>query len=176
KGYVVAKFDEVWHFPQRTDKLFCDYVKTFLRLKQQALGYSANVITDADKTAFTPAHARLELYDLMDKLCDCVLYTDTDSVIFVSRDGDWMPPLGDHLGELTVEIGDDDYITEYCSSGPKSYGYRTAKGKVCMKAKGITPNVKNSQVIRLDTLIGLVKSYVMSHDNTQYILAHSENT
>ncbi len=76
--------------------------------------------------AFTTAHARLELYDLMDKLDDRVLYSDTDSAIFVSRDGDWIPPLGDHLGELTDEIGDGDYITEFCSSGPKSYGYRTA--------------------------------------------------
>lgn len=86
-----------------------------------------------------------------------------------------MPPLGDHLGELTDEIGVDDYITEFCSSGPKSYGYRTAKGKVCMKAKGITLNARNSQAIRLDSLIGLVNGYVTSHDNTQYILAHTEN-
>ncbi len=125
--------------------------------------------------AFTMAHARLELYDLMDKLGDRVLYSDTDSVIFVSRDGDWIPPLGDHLGELTDEIGDGDYITEFCSSGPKSYGYRTAKGKACMKAKGITLNAKNAQAIRLDSLIGLVNSYVRSNDDTQYILAHTEN-
>ena len=277
RGYIVAKVDEVWHFLQRTDMLFCDYVKKFLRLKQQASGYPSNVITDADKAsyineyyekegiqldpekishnpaqrsinklllnslwgrfsmredlaqtilvkdpeeftsivfgktdtlkyftfvsddvalvqhrplegvvrqthninvfigAFTTAHARLELYDLMDKLGDRVLYSDTDSVIFVSRVGDWMPPLGDHLGELTDEIGGGDYITEFCSSGPKSYGYRTAKGKVCMKAKGITLNARNSQAIRLDSLIGLVNGYVTSHDNTQYILAHTEN-
>ncbi|KAG1952108.1 extracellular sulfatase Sulf-2 [Pimephales promelas] len=125
--------------------------------------------------AFTTAHARLELYELMDKLGDRVLYSDTDSVIFVSRDGDWEPPLGDHLGELTNEIDDGDYITEFCSSGPKSYGFRTVKGKVCMKAKGITLNAKNSQAIRLDTLIGLVDSYVSSHDSTQYIMAYTEN-
>ncbi|KAL1252656.1 hypothetical protein QQF64_017349 [Cirrhinus molitorella] len=189
KGYVVAKVDEVWHFPDRSDTLFCDYVKTFLRLKQQASGYPTGVVTDEDKEnyireyyekegirldpekighnpaqrsinklilnslwgrfcmrsnlpqtllitepeefvqiifsrtdilkyftfisndvalvqtcrpedevceardinvfigAFTTAHARLELYDLMDKLGERVLYTDTDSVIFVSRDG-----------------------------------------------------------------------------------------
>ncbi len=48
--------------------------------------------------AFTTAHARLELYELMDRLGDRLLYSDTDSVVFVSRDGDWEPPLGDHLG------------------------------------------------------------------------------
>ncbi len=275
KGYVVAKVDEVCHFPQRTDKLFCDYVKKFLRLKQQASGYPSNVITDADKVSYirehyekegirldpenichnpahrsvnklllilwgilsmredlaqtmlvkdpedftrivfgktdtlkfftfvsddvalvqcrppkgevrqthdinlfigaiTTAHARLELYDLMDKLGDLVLYSDTDSVIFVSRDSDWMPPLGDHLGELMDKIGDVT-TSQFCSSGPKSYGYRTAKGKACKKAKGTNLNVKNSQAIRLDSLIGLVNTYVRSNDDTQYILAHAKN-
>ncbi|KAL1246654.1 hypothetical protein QQF64_034431 [Cirrhinus molitorella] len=127
KGYVVAQIDEVWHFPQRSDTLFHDYVKTFY--------FKTASIWLPIKRTFTTAHARLELYNLMDKL-NRLLYSDTDSVIFVSRDGDWMPPLGDHLGELTDEIGDDEYITEFCSSGPKSYGYLTSKRKVCMKAKG----------------------------------------
>ncbi len=73
------------------------------------------------------------------------------------------------------EIGCDDYIVEFASTGPKSYGYRTAKGKACMKAKGITLNAKNSQAIRLDTLIGLVTDYVTSRDDTRYILTRSEN-
>ena len=42
--------------------------------------------------AFTTALARLELYDLIDKLGD--LYSDTDSVVFVSKDGDWELSLG----------------------------------------------------------------------------------
>lgn len=35
--------------------------------------------------------------------------------------------------------------------------------------------LKNAQAIHLDTLIGLVNSYVTSHDDTWYILACSEN-
>ena len=116
--------------------------------------------------AFTTAHARLELYDLMDRLGDRLLYSDTDSVIFVSREGDWEPPLGPYLGDLTDEIGGDDFITEFCSGGPKTYGYRTAAGKTCMKAKGITLNFDNSKVIRLDTLIGLVDHYVVNRDSS----------
>lgn len=131
--------------------------------------------TTSDINVFVGAFTRMELYNLMDKLGDRLLYSVTDSVIFVSKDGDWIPPLGDHLGELTDEIGDGDYITEFCSSGPKSYGYRTAGGKVCMKAKGITLNAKNSESIRLDTLIGLVDGYVTSGDDTQYILAQADN-
>ncbi|KAL1280041.1 hypothetical protein QQF64_014641 [Cirrhinus molitorella] len=277
KGYVVVKVYEVWHFSQRSDRLFCDYVKTFLQFKQQASGYPSDVVTESDKMsyiedyhkkegikldaekiahnpaqrsvmklllnslwgrfslrenlptsklltnpedfaqfifgcqyeikyftflsdhvaliqychaegsfyetkdvnvfigAFTTAHARLELYNLMDKLGDRLLYSDTDSVIYVSREGDWEPPLGPYLGELTDEIGSGDFITEYCSSGPKTYGYITAKGKVCMKAKGITLNSENSKVIRLDSLISLVQSYVKSSDSTRHILAHTDN-
>lgn len=52
KGYVVVKLDKVWHFPVRTDKLFSEYVKTFLRLKQQASGYPSFVVTDAEKETY----------------------------------------------------------------------------------------------------------------------------
>lgn len=70
--------------------------------------------------AFTIAHARLELHELMD------LYSDKDSIIFTSRDGDWEPPLGPYLGNLTDEVGDRNRIGEFCSGGPKTYGYLTA--------------------------------------------------
>ncbi|KAM4045564.1 uncharacterized protein ACNLHF_009425 [Anomaloglossus baeobatrachus] len=36
------------------------------------------------------------------------------------KDGEWSPPLGDYLGELTSEIPDDTYITEFVSAGPKT--------------------------------------------------------
>ena len=47
----------------------------------------------------------------MDKLGDRLLYSDTDSIVFVSKDGDWEPSLGPYLGDLTDEIGGGDYIT-----------------------------------------------------------------
>ena len=59
--------------------------------------------------AFTTAHSRLELCDLMDKLGDRLLYSNTDSVVFVFKDGDWEPSLGPYLGDLTDEIGGGDY-------------------------------------------------------------------
>ncbi|XP_049334558.1 uncharacterized protein LOC125801697 isoform X1 [Astyanax mexicanus] len=276
KGYVVTKIHEVWHFPDSSETLFCEYVKTFLQYKQEASGYPANAVTEEERAeyirdyfekekiklnpdkiclnqarrsinklllnslwgrfsmrenlpvsemltdpeqfsqhifgdgydvkhfsfvsdttaliqwcysagdscptrdinvflgAFTTAHARLELFDLMDRLGDRLLYSDTDSVIFVSREGDWEPPLGPYLGDLTDEIGDGDYITEFCSGGPKTYGYRTSDGKTCMKAKGITLNSDNSKVIRLDTLVDLVDHYVVHRDSSRHILARAD--
>ena len=94
-------------------------------------------------STFTAAHARLQLYDFMDKLGDRLLYSDTDSVAFVSKDGDWKPSQGPYLGDLTDEIGGGDYITECFSGGPKTYCYRTASGKTCLKAKGITLKAEN---------------------------------
>jgi hypothetical protein len=39
-GYVVEKIFCVWHFPTTSDTLFRDYVKTFLKIKQQSAGWS----------------------------------------------------------------------------------------------------------------------------------------
>ena len=70
--------------------------------------------------AFTPSYARLELYSLLEKLDRRVLYTDTDSAIFVTRLGDWVPPLGPFLGDFTNELPDGDSIAQFVSGGPKT--------------------------------------------------------
>ena len=49
---------------------------------------------------FTTCWARLKLYDVLDSLGERVLYYDTDSVIYVSRPGQYDPPLGDYLGKF----------------------------------------------------------------------------
>ncbi len=229
KGYTVVKIVEVWHFPHTSDTLFGDYVKTFLKFKQEASGFPSHVVTDAEKqsyikdyfekegiqldidkislnparrsinkyllnslwgrfglrcnlptaelltepedfaryifgnshvikhfafvsdsvalvqwcyadndpapacdvnvfiASFTTAYGRLELYKLMDKLGPRVFYVDTDSLIFSLKKDDWMPQTGSYLGELTNELESDDNITEFAATGPKSYGFKTAK-------------------------------------------------
>ena len=148
--YVFGNEYEVCHFSFVSD----DMALVQWRFPEGAGGQTSDI--NVFIGAFTTAHARLELYNVMDKLEDRLLYSDTDSLIFVSKDGHWEPPLGGNLGDLTDEIGDGDHIVEFCSGGPKTYGYRTALGKTCMKAKGITLNAENSKLIRLDTLIDLV--------------------
>ena len=203
KGCKIVNTDEVWHFPNKIDTLFKDYVKTFLKCKQEASGYPEHVKTPEDKEryleeyfkkerirldpdkicvnkavrscnkillnslwgrlsmrnnlptcelikesdrftqlmfgdqddvrqfcfisddvamvqwchadikaartkdvnifigAFTTAHARLMLYDVMEKLDRCVLFCDTDSVVFTSQLGEWIPTLGEYLSDLT---------------------------------------------------------------------------
>ena len=98
--------------------------------------------------AFTAAHARLMLYDVLDKLDQQVLYCDMDSVVFTLQPGEWIPPLGECLGDLTDELNDgnvcnlpeEDYITEFVSGGPKYYAYHTARSKTMVECKGMTLN------------------------------------
>ena len=56
------------------------------------------------------------------------------------------------LGEWTDELGKDDHITEWVSTGPKSYGYLTNKGKGMIKVKGFTLNYQNSKRLNIDSM------------------------
>ena len=54
--------------------------------------------------AYTTAQARLKLYSYLKGLKERVLYFDTDSIIYVSREGDYDPPVGRFLGDMTDEL------------------------------------------------------------------------
>ena len=86
--------------------------------------------TDIFVTAFTTCLARLELYESLEILGERALYFDTDSVIYRWKPGKADIPLGNSLGDMTNELDDGDYITEFVSGGPKNYGYQTANGKI----------------------------------------------
>ncbi len=112
------------------------------------------------------AYGHLELYDFIYRLGPCVLYVDTDSLIFSSKEGEWMPQTGSYLEELTNELDVDDNITEFVATGPKSYSFKTAKNKVTLKAKGITLHSSNAQIVTLEHMICLANGYVISRDTT----------
>lgn len=84
---------------------------------------------------FTTAHARLKLYSVMEKLGDRLCYCDTDSIIFIDRPNEWRPPLGKFLGDLTNELGSDNYnysdifATEFVGVSAKSYSLKTTSRK-----------------------------------------------
>ena len=114
-------------------------------------------VSTSDKTnvviaAFTTAQAWLKLYSVLERLQMRTLYFDTDSVIFTSRAGEWVPPLGDYLGELTNELDDEDYITTFVSGGPKNYAYQTKNGKTICKVRGFTLNYRGSQKLNFSSM------------------------
>jgi DNA polymerase elongation subunit (family B) len=71
--------------------------------------------------AYVTAGARIHLYKYLDRIQQRVLYSDTDSVIFI-QPGD-QPALietGDCLGAMTSELKPGLHIDEFVSSGPKN--------------------------------------------------------
>jgi len=79
--------------------------------------------------AYTTAQTGLKLYEYLKNLNTRVLYCDTDSVIFISKLGQWEPQCGDYLGEMTDELSDkigQNTITTFIGAGPKNYAYMLA--------------------------------------------------
>jgi len=114
-------------------------------------------------TTFKTCWARLKWYGVLDRLDERVLYYDTDSVIYVSKPGEYDPPLGDFLGELTNELEGDDYIVEFVSGGPKNYAYHTNKNKETCKVRGFSLNYTNSQLINFDAIKAIVTGSTQQH-------------
>ena len=64
--------------------------------------------------------------------------------------------IGYMLGDLENELDVDDQIVSFVALGPKTYSYKTSKGKSALKCKGFTLNSANTRVITHQTLIDLL--------------------
>ncbi|XP_065218772.1 uncharacterized protein LOC135844487 [Planococcus citri] len=110
--------------------------------------------------AHVTAEARLVLYEYLEKLGNCVLYCDTDSIIYTELPHDLKIETGPFLGqmgdELATEYGEGAYITEFICGGPKNYGYcvKTAKNeyKYVVKIRGITLNHQVSKSLNFENM------------------------
>jgi hypothetical protein len=112
-----------------------------------------NNATNIAIAAFTTSNARLRLLDMMEKLGDRLLYYDTDSVIFIQRPGDWLPPTGEGLGEWANEMKEgESHITQFVSCGPKVYSYVTDTGRMELKVKGMTQNGFTEDILVYDEI------------------------
>jgi len=73
--------------------------------------------------AYVTTQARFKIYEYLSELGECVLYSDTDSVIFIQivdetpkvRTGDYMVHITDEL----EGFGSLSYVEEFVSGGPK---------------------------------------------------------
>jgi hypothetical protein len=119
---------------------------------------------------WTTSQARLTLLGYMEKVGDRCLYTDTDSIIYSHKPGQYDIPTSNYLGGMSNELEPEQFITEFTSAGPKNYsfklnytplkdGTRGPPSAVC-KVRGFRLNVKNSQLINFDTMTDLVKKFV----------------
>lgn len=106
----------------------------------------------------------------------------TDSVIFTARPGEWLPSLGDYLGDMTDETPGKK-IVSFVTGGPKNYAYiaQDQDGEIntCCKVKGITLNYKNSLDINFDTIKKMInnnKTSVVTVQNDYKIVRDSNTT
>ncbi|CAB0040669.1 unnamed protein product [Trichogramma brassicae] len=114
--------------------------------------------------AFTTAQARLILYESLAKMNTRVLYYDTDSIIYVTREEDTEElETGSMLGQLTDELaayGAGTYIKSFVSGGPKFYAFKYIKpngeADIVCKVKGIRLNYANSQLVNFESIKNLV--------------------
>jgi hypothetical protein len=106
----------------------------------------------------TTSHARMRLYDMMNKLGERVLYTDTDSIIYTkSIDNSNVVKLGNYLGDWTDEL-EGKNITTFVSGGPKCYGYVLDDGSSKMKLKGFSLNYKNTRALNLTNMFTIINN------------------
>lgn len=125
-----------------------------------------NFVEESERTnvviaAYTTAQARLKLYQYLEKLGQRSLYCDTDSIIFISRHGDWVPETGDYLGDLTDAVPDNN-IECFVTGGHKNYAYKLLKpdkewNLTCCKIRGITLNHKNSLKLNFEGVKDMVR-------------------
>ena len=101
---------------------------------------------------FTTCWARLHLCEALELLGEQVLYFDTDSVVFVHQPRQVSPALGQYLGEFKDELGEGDTIVEFCSAGPKNYGYTTQRHKMVCKVRGFSLNCQGAAQLNYEVL------------------------
>ena len=75
--------------------------------------------------AYVACGGRKHLYAHLDKFGERALYCETDSVIFVQKDFE-LPVVhcGDALGDMTFELKEGEFISEFLSGGPMNYAYK----------------------------------------------------
>jgi hypothetical protein len=133
-----------------------DYLQVYYSHQQNMLDNDNHV--NIAIAAFVTCHARLKLYSELKRLNQRVLYFDTDSIVFVSKDGEYEPELGDYLGQFTNEIDskEGNFINEFVSAGPKNYAYKLDTGVTHALVKGFSLNQTSSLVINYDSIKQLV--------------------
>lgn len=130
--------------------------ENFIQVHYKNLKAETCVNTSVTHAAFVTCYARIKLYEELSKLNKNVLYFDTDSIIYIARPGEYEPPLGDYLGDFTLEIDQGTYITEFVSAGPKNYGFKLNNNKTKIVVKGFTLDSDTDLKVNFESIKNLV--------------------
>ena len=131
-------------------------VQMTYKIKDQFVDNSKN--TNVYIACFTTSHARIRLHDKISYLDQQALNYDTDSIIYVD-DGTKQIETGDMLGDMTDEISGKG-ITNFVSTGPKSYSFKYGNNEQKSAIKGFTLSHENNNLLNHDSLSKIVKKQI----------------
>ncbi len=171
KGYTVVKIVEVWHFPHTSDTLFTEYVKTFLKFKQEASGFPSHVVTDAEKQSYVKGYFEKEGIQLdIDKISLNPLRRSINTFLLNSLWGRFGLRCNLPMAELLTDPEDfAHYIFGNCHV-IKHFSFVSDSvalvqwcyvdedpAPVCdVNAKGITLHSSNAQIVTLESMVCLI--------------------
>ena len=133
-----------------------DMVQMTYNFKDQFVDNSKN--TNIYIVCFTTSHARLMLCNKLDYVNEKVLYFNTDSVIY-ANEGAKNIETGDMLGDMTDELSGKG-ITNFVSTGPKSYSFRYGNDDEKSAIKGFTLNHENSSILNHNSMSKIVRKQI----------------
>ena len=133
-----------------------DMVQMTYNFKDQFVDNSKN--TNVYIACFTTSHTRLMLYNKLDYLNEKLLYFNTDSIIYVD-DGTKNVKTGDMLGDMTDKLSGKG-ITNFVSTGPKSYSFKYGDDDEKSTIKGFTLNHENSSILNYNSMSKRVKKQI----------------
>ena len=81
-----------------------------------------------------------------------MLCYDTGSVICSSKAGESEIEMGNYLGESTNEFNSDEWITNFCSTGPKCYAYQMNQNREVLHVKGFSTKGEEKHKVLFDTI------------------------
>ena len=117
-------------------------------------------------------------------LHDRVLYHDTDSIIFSVKEGEYVPPLGEYLGQLTNELTSKEFgckhkicighwIEEFVSCGPKKYTFRLNTGQIVCKFRGFSLNHRSSLIVNFKSMKKALFAWIKK-ESTELVTVKTE--
>ena len=105
--------------------------------------------------------------------CVCVVWIlevlDVAEAVYV-----YLLCIGPYLGDLTNELPPNRYISEFVSTGPKSYSYRDDLGCTQIKFKGIAKTLVNVQRVNFEAMLRCIQHATILPPTTPP-LVHAQN-
>ncbi len=121
--------------------------------------------------AFVTCQARLKLFSEMNKLQERVQYTDTDSLIFRKKEGEYEPQTGNNLGDLTDECPKGEWIKEIVCPGPKNYAYKLKSDTLEKPNQKVVIKGLNLHALSLKTLnFDVIKDKLFKNDQSETVV------